>query len=100
MTVRYKYGQFAEVRLDPNAPIIVAGPSDFNAGRMWIVGHRFSVRKLESRSRRPSPDRATRRLGSLERFEAPRTRAAVVCQYNCIFTPPGHWMMASRPIGS
>src|SRR6202050_5839606 len=22
------------------------------------------------------------------------------CQYNCIFTPPGHWITASIPIGS
>src|SRR5580693_2337314 len=25
---------------------------------------------------------------------------AVVCQYSCVLMPPGHWMMASFPIGS
>ena len=24
----------------------------------------------------------------------------MVCQYSCMFTPPGHWMTASLPIGS
>src|SRR3981189_1595459 len=25
---------------------------------------------------------------------------AVVCQYSCIYRPPGHWTIASRPMGS
>src|SRR5208282_4221457 len=25
---------------------------------------------------------------------------ALKCQYSCIFTPPGHWITASIPIGS